>query len=92
MRAFLKIMEAEFKSIVLLLTTQAMINLGEISDPVSNTANPDKKNSALFISLVERLKEKTEGNLTEGESVFLNEVIINLNRIFKSKFEEGIIQ
>ena len=85
-------METEFKSIVLLLTTQAMINLGEINDPVSNTSNPDKKNSALFISLVEKLKEKTEGNLTKGEDIFLNEVISNLNRIFKSKFEEGIIQ
>ena len=85
-------METEFKSIVLLLTTQAMINLGEINDPVNNTSNPNKKNSALFISLVEKLKEKTEGNLTKGEDIFLNEVISNLNRIFKSKFEEGIIQ
>ena len=85
-------METEFKSIVLLLTTQAMINLGEINDPVNNTSNPNKKNSALFISLVEKLKEKTEGNLTKGEDIFLNEVISNLNRIFKSKFEEGIVQ
>ena len=85
-------MKAEFKSIVLLLTTQAMINLGEINDPLNNASKPDKKNSALFISLVERLKEKTEGNLTEGEDIFLNEVINNLNRIFKNKFEEGIVQ
>lgn len=85
-------MEAEFKSIVLLLTTQAMINLGEINDPVSNTSNPDKKNAALFISLIEELKKKTMGNLSEAEENFLNEVITNLNRIFKTKFKEGIIQ
>lgn len=85
-------MEAEFKSIVLLLTTQAMINLGEINDPVNNTSNPDKKNSSLFISLIEELKEKTMGNLSEAEENFLNEVITNLNRIFKSKFKEGIVQ
>ena len=85
-------MEAEFKSIVLLLTTQAMINLGEINDPVNKTSNPDKKNSSLFISLIEELKEKTMGNLSEAEENFLNEVITNLNRIFKTKFEEGTIQ
>lgn len=85
-------METEFKSIVLLLTTQAMMNLGEINDPVNNTSKADKRNSALFISLIEKLKEKTDGNLTEAEDAFLNEVINNLNRIFKSKFEEGIVQ
>ncbi len=85
-------MEAEFKSIVLLLTTQAMINLGEINDPLNDSSKPNKKNSELFISLIEKLREKTKGNLTEGENIFLNEVLNNLNRIFKDKFKEGIVQ
>ncbi len=85
-------MEAEFKSIVLLLTTQAMINLGEINDPVNNIPKPDKKNSRLFISLLEELKSKTKGNLNDTEENFLTEVIVNLNRLFKDKFNEGLEQ
>lgn len=85
-------MEAEFKSIVLLLTTQAMINLGEINDPVNNIPKPDKKNSRLFISLLEELKSKTKGNLNDTEDNFLTEVIVNLNRLFKDKFNEGLEQ
>jgi len=85
-------MEAEFKSIILLLTTQAMINLGEINDPVSNTAGADKTNARLFISLLEELQAKTKGNLDTAEESFLSEVIRNLNRIFENKFKEGLEQ
>ena len=85
-------MEAEFKSIILLLTTQAMMNLGEINDPVNNIPKPDKKNSRLFISLLEELKLKTNGNLNETEDNFLTEVITNLNRLYKDKFNEGLEQ
>ena len=85
-------MEAEFKSIVLLLTTQAMMNLGEINDPVNNISKSDQKNSMLFISLLEELKLKTSGNLDSAEESFLSEVITNLNRIYKNKFKEGMEQ
>ncbi len=85
-------MEAEFKSIVLLLTTQAMINLGEINDPVNNVSKADEKNSRLFISLLEELKIKTKGNLDKTEESFLFEVITNLNRIYTNKFKEGLEQ
>ncbi|MEN8154923.1 MAG: DUF1844 domain-containing protein [Acidobacteriota bacterium] len=85
-------MEAEFKSIVLLLTTQAMMNLGEINDPVNNIPRPDEKNALLFISLLEELQLKTKGNLDAAEEGFLAEVITNLNRIFKNKFKEGLEQ
>ena len=85
-------MEAEFKSIILLLTTQAMINLGEIKDPINNSSHTDKNNSALFISLLEELRTKTRGNLTEAEEKFLDEVLVNLNRLFQDKFKEGLEQ
>jgi len=83
-------MEAEFKSIVLLLTTQAMMNLGEIYDPMVGGKKADKKKSILFISLLEELQKKTIGNLDHTDEIFLNEVLDNLNRIFKNKFGEGL--
>ncbi len=83
-------MEAEFKSIILLLTTQAMINLGEIEDPIARGEKSDKKNATLFISLLKELKDKTVGNLDHSDEIFLSEVLDNLNRIYKNKFEESL--
>ncbi len=78
-------MEKNLKSIVLLLTTQAMINLGEIDDPVLQKKNINLEGSNLFISLIKVLKEKTVGNLSEGEELFITEVIDNLKKIYESK-------
>jgi len=78
-------MEKNLKSIVLLLTTQAMINLGEIDDPVLQKKNINLEGSNLFISLIEVLKEKTVGNLSKGEELFITEVIENLKKIYESK-------
>ena len=75
-------MEKNFKTIVLLLTTQAMINLGEIEDPVSKEKNLNIEGASLFINLLKVIKEKTKGNLTEEENAFLDGVLENLEKIF----------
>ncbi len=85
-------MEKDFKSIILLLTTQAMINLGEINDPLSSDKKKDKNNADLFISLLIELQKKTSGNLTEAEENFLDEVLKNLKQIYKNKFSEEILK
>lgn len=82
-------MNKNFKKIIMLLTTQAMINLGEITDPVLQKKNINMKNASLFINLIKVLKEKTEGNLSADESKFLGEVLENLEKIFKSKKSIG---
>ncbi|MEN8155117.1 MAG: DUF1844 domain-containing protein [Acidobacteriota bacterium] len=79
-------MEKDLKSIILLLTTQAMINLGEIEDPISKIKNKNRTNAELFISLLEVLDERTKGNLTEEEDNFLKEVLKNLASIYKKNF------
>ncbi len=76
-------MENSFKSIVLLLTTQAMMNLGEVADPVSNEKSVNLENASLFISLLKILKDKTDGNLTEDENFFLKEALSGLENIKK---------
>ena len=80
-------MEKNFKSIILIFTTQAMINLGEIEDPITKTKNKNKVNAKLFISLLEILDERTKGNLTEEEDKFLKEVLKNLLNIYNKNFK-----
>ena len=70
-----------------MLTSQCMINLGEIEDPVTKQATLKPDSAAVFIELLEVLKEKTQGNLTEGEEHFLVGALGNLKRIYREKFQ-----
>lgn len=81
-------MEVDFKSIVLLLITQAMINLGEIDNPIKKTSRVDLKGAKVFIDLLTILKQKTDGNLTENEAEYLSQVLFNVNEVYKKKLNE----
>lgn len=82
-------MKRDIKSIILILATQCMINLGEIQDPVSKEINYNMEGAVLFIELLEVLEAKTEGNLSEGEKEFLVGVIDNLKKIYDKKLKSG---
>ena len=51
-------MKRDIKSIILILATQCMINLGEIQDPVSKDIKSDLDGAELFIELLEELEKK----------------------------------
>jgi len=82
-------MKRDIKSIVLLLATQCMINLGEIEDPITKRADVKLEKAEIFIDLLEELKLKTEGNLTEEQKEFITEVVNNLKSIYKKKNKIG---
>lgn len=75
----------DIKSIIVLLATQGMINLGEIKDPISNTTKLDMEGARLFIDLLEVLEKKTKGNLTTEEEGFLTEILSNINKVYDNK-------
>lgn len=78
-------MKRDIKAIILLLATQAMINLGEIKDPVSNESILNIDGAQVFIELLEELETKTRGNLTNEEDVFLNDILTDLKKVFEKK-------
>lgn len=82
-------MTIDIRSIVIMLSTQAMINMGEISDPMSGEAKHDLDGAAAFIQLLTVLSEKTKGNLTPDEALFLQEMQKNLDQVFKKKINAG---
>lgn len=81
-------MKRDIKSIILLLATQAMINLGEIKDPVSGESILNIEGADVFIELLEELAIKTRGNLTENEDVFLSDIVTDLKKVFEKKLNE----
>ena len=82
-------MEKDIKAIALLLTTQAMINLGEIEDPVTKNKNINIPGAEVFVELLHVLKDKTEGNLTQPEEDFISELLENVDRVFDKKQKES---
>ncbi len=82
-------MKRDIKSIVLLLATQCMINLGEIEDPITKEKDVKLEKAGIFIDLLEELKLKTEGNLTEEQKEFMMEIVDNLKNIYKKKNKIG---
>ena len=82
-------MKKDIKSIILILATQCMINLGEIKDPISKDIKSDLNGAELFIELLEELEMKTKGNLTEGEKEFIIGVIDNLKKLYDKKLQTG---
>ncbi len=71
-------MERDIKAIILMLSSQAMINLGIIPDPVSKNTDVQLEKAEIFIDLLAVLKAKTKGNLSEDEQNYFDEVYENI--------------
>ena len=76
-------MRRDINSIIMILATQCMINLGEIQDPVFKKVKQDMAGAKLFIDLLEVIEAKTKGNLDEEEDKFLQGVLVNLRKIYE---------
>ena len=60
------------------LTTQALMHLGEIPDPVHQGVMHDLPAAKQMIDLLGILRDKTKGNLDEAEEQLLGEVLYDL--------------
>jgi hypothetical protein len=82
-------MKRDIKAIATLLATQSMINLGEIADPLTKTTSINLSGAKIFIDLVEVLKKKTKGNLSDEEDQFMKDVLSNLKKVYQNKAKRG---
>ncbi|MBI3768290.1 MAG: DUF1844 domain-containing protein [Deltaproteobacteria bacterium] len=67
-----------FSSFVMGLTTQALMHLGEIPDPVNQDVTHDLPAAKQMIDLLGILRDKTKGNLDVAEEQLLGEVLYDL--------------
>jgi hypothetical protein len=70
--------EVTFSNFVFSLTTQALIQLGEVQDPGSKEAMKNLPLAKQTIDLIGMLKEKTSGNLTKEEEALVNTALYDL--------------
>ena len=71
-------MEPSFSILTMSIASSAAMALGLAPHPESGKTHKDKNLAKFNIDLIVMLKEKTKGNLTNDETVFIDSVISDL--------------
>jgi hypothetical protein len=70
--------EINFINLIFSLSTSALIQLGEIQDPVTQQSAKNLPLAKQTIDLIGMLKEKTKGNLTSDEEKVVQNILYDL--------------
>jgi hypothetical protein len=70
--------EISFTNLIISVSTSALIQLGEIQDPMTQQSAKNLPLAKQTIDLIGMLKEKTKGNLTPEEEKILENILYDL--------------
>ena len=70
--------EVNFSSLILSLSSSALLHMGEITDPYTGEKKKDLALAKHSIDTIAMLKQKTEGNLLDEEKKLLEGVLTDL--------------
>lgn len=79
----------EFTFLLSSLSMQALIALGELPHPATQSPQIDLEQAKMLIDILGALKEKTQGNLTSEEAQTLEGLLYELRMKFVAKTQEG---
>jgi hypothetical protein len=68
----------DFSTFILSLSSSAMVNLGRVPEPGSDTLQVDLAAAKQLIDILGVLEEKTRGNLDENEDKLLTSLLYDL--------------
>lgn len=71
-----------FFSLIYSFQMQAMIQLGKLTNPVSNKTEKELEGAQVTIDMLDMLKSKTKNNVGDDEIRFLDQVIADLKLNF----------
>lgn len=72
----------DFSTFVLSLSSSVLMCLGVVENPVTKKIEKDVLAAKQTIDLIALLKEKTKGNLTDGEGKLLDDVLHELRVLY----------
>jgi hypothetical protein len=75
-----------FSTFIISLSTQALMHLGEIADPLSGKDNKDIPVAKQMIDIIGMLKDKTKGHLDAGEERLTEDILFDL----RMKYVEAV--
>jgi len=70
--------EINFSTFIISLSTQALMHLGEIPNPLSGKVESDLSVAKQMIDIICVLREKTRGNLDQGEEKLVEDILFDL--------------
>ena len=77
--------EINFSNFILSLSTSALLNLGEIPDPISKEKKEDLDMAKQTIDILGVIQEKTKGNLTKEEDSLMENLLYDLRMRYVKK-------
>ncbi len=80
----------DFSAFVLSLSTTAMSHLGEVPDPSTGKNELNLDGAKQIIDILCMLKDKTSGNLTDGEAHMMEHFLYELRMKYLSKAKSPI--
>ncbi|MEO6165179.1 MAG: DUF1844 domain-containing protein [Candidatus Binatia bacterium] len=78
--------EIDFSTFVISLSTQVLMHLGEIANPVSGIVEADISVAKQMIDILAMLHEKTRGNLNANEAQLMEGILFDL----RMKYVEAV--
>lgn len=78
--------EINFSTFVISLSTQALMHLGEIPNPLSGNEERDVPVAKQMIDILGMLQDKTRGNLNGGEAKLIEDILFDL----RMKYVEAV--
>jgi hypothetical protein len=75
-----------FSTFVISLSTQALMHLGEIPDPISGKVDADVEVAKQIVDIIAMLKDKTRGNLSASEDRLMDDILFDL----RMKYVEAV--
>jgi hypothetical protein len=71
-------LELDFSSFILSLATTVQVSLGTIPNPQTNLQSQNLPAAKQMIDIINMLKEKTKGNLSNEEQALIESILYNL--------------
>jgi hypothetical protein len=77
--------EANFSTLVASIATQAMFALGMLPQPGEEQVYVNLDQAHFSLETLVMLREKTQGNLSPEESAYLEQALMELDRVFQAR-------
>jgi len=84
------IQDAYFISLIYSISQAAMMQLGKVSSPITGKIERDLNQARTSIDMLIMLKEKTKGNLSKSEDVFINDILSTLQLNYAEEADKSI--
>lgn len=83
------VLEVNFSSFILSLSTSVLCHFGEVPDPITNKKQRSLDLAKQTIDILGILKDKTAGNLTPEEESLLTNLLYDLRMRYVKEVEKG---